>query len=495
MRSGQRRPSHRPDGAPGRWMWARALLRRRSAEARRLHDPERLFLSPLPPRVPDRHRSDGRVPRHWGLLLLLIAAAVPVQLDRSVPLIGYPSLLDVALLGALWSLFAGLALKRVIVIRHPALFIVLAIPVYVTALSMLWSQDLVLTTRTALTSVFGLLVYVYVLREMSDLPAEQIYRYMRWFVYLLIVPSVLLLLRIPGFAPQETGLDKTSTDYLGYFTRFSHPFIGRSNNLATVLAFFVPILAHRALVTRASADRVAAVAVITAVVLTQSRGVLLALLVVCPLLLLSSPELRRSRGRMLRAVGRSALVAAAALGLLIRLNPETGQFFSTRFTAAGVSERATLLDQGWDRVTARPLAGYGAGVAPLGATGTVDGPAHNTYLQQLISFGIPLGVLVSVSLIATVLFFFTRRTTAGLVIGYAVLGQLLIFASQSSFEGTVLRVLFYLSLGLGVALVQAEGDGTGVQRLTPDARAPAPAHRARRSAPVVDLTGIDQRRW
>jgi hypothetical protein len=418
----------------------------------------------LRPATPGRGRSGGPAPTHWGPLLVLVAAAFPMQLPHSVPLIGYPSLLDVAMLGALWSLFASLAFRGRIVLPYHPLLVLVAIPVYVTALSMLWSRDLAATMQTTLSSAFAMVAYVYVLSEMGRMSAARIYRYIRWFSYLLLVPAVLMLLHVPGFAPQESGLEETSAEYVGYFSRLSHPFIGRSNNLATVLAFFVPILAHRTLVARTRADGVAAATVITAVVLTQSRGVLLALLITVPLLLVSSPDLRHRGERTLRAVGKTALFAAAVLGLLFWVNPATSEFFATRFTTTGVDERTQLFDAAVDLVATQPVTGYGGGISPIEDNGVSGERAHNTYLQQAISFGVPLGVLVSSSLVAIVPFLFTRRTRAGVVVGYAVLGQLVIFATESSYEGNVLRVLFSLSLGLGVALVHAEAEEHGVDR-------------------------------
>jgi O-Antigen ligase len=431
--------------------------------------------------------------RHVGLIALLVAAAAPVQSSHSLPLLGRASALDLVLLGALWSLFAGVAFTGRGEIVYPPLFVFLAIPAFVTSLSMLWSDDLGSTMQQAFASVLGLVAYAYVLRETDGMSSERIYRYMRWFVYLLVVPPILMLLEVPGFAPQEPGLSETSAEYVGYFSRFSHPFIGRSNNLASVLAFFVPILAYRALVARTRADRVAAVTVVAAVVLTQSRGVLIALLLTAPLLFLSSAELRRHSRRVVWATGITVLVAAALLGVLIRLNPATTEFFSTRFSSSGLDERQNLLEEGVERVVARPLAGYGGGISPLGEFETGGEDAHNTYLQQAISFGVPLGAVVSASLIAIVPFLFTRRSSTGLVVGYAVLGQLVIFATEASFEGTVLRVLFYLSLGLGVALVRSGEDGREIEQPGPDALDRSPVHGVQTSPAVVDLTAIHVR--
>jgi hypothetical protein len=64
---------------------------------------------------------------------------------------------------------------------------------------------------------------------------------------------------------------------------------------------------------------------------------------------------------------------------------------------------------------------------------------------------------VSLSLCALVGVFLVRRgssTVAG-VIAYTLMVQLVIFLFESSFEGTVLRVLFYLSLGLATGFMRS----------------------------------------
>ena len=82
---------------------------------------------------------------------------------------------------------------------------------------------------------------------------------------------------------------------------------------------------------------------------------------------------------------------------------------------------------------------------------------HNTFLQQAVYFGIPLGVLVSAALIGLAGFFLARRRRAAIagVLAYVLLVQLVSFAFEASFEGTVLRVLFYMSIGMAVALLRS----------------------------------------
>jgi hypothetical protein len=64
-----------------------------------------------------------------------------------------------------------------------------------------------------------------------------------------------------------------------------------------------------------------------------------------------------------------------------------------------------------------------------------------------------------------ILFFSSKvRQDLGRVLGFSVLIQLLIFVFESSFEGTVLKVLFYLSLGLALGLLRSAENGSDAAR-------------------------------
>jgi O-antigen ligase len=315
-------------------------------------------------------------------------------------------------------------------------------------------------------------------------PAARVITYVRRYVYLVIIPGVLLLLSVPGFAPQEAGLAETDANYLAYFTRLSHPFIGRSNNLATVLAFFVPLLLYWGHARRDRRATVAGIVALLAIFLTLSRGVLLAFAaagVVYALLTLGRrrPPAHRS---MAPKVAAMLLLCVVGIAAFYAVNPATQQFFSTRFQADNVVGRAELLDASFEKVADRPLLGYGGGVSPTYVPTTLDAQeaylrrlaaqrtetpiveaepvldAHNAYLQQVLYYGLPLGLLGCAALVALAAAFMARRRRTALagVIAYALMVQLAIFLVEASFEGTVLRVLFYMSIGLAVALLRSE---------------------------------------
>jgi O-antigen ligase len=425
-------------------------------------------------------RSHSARPR-IALMGVLVAAAVPVRISVSLPVVNSISVLDILLVLAAGTLALDLAF-RPLDVGYRNLFWILSIPLVLSVLSIVWSHDRGASVRASLVYAAGLVAYLFVVRELAGLGPERVITYIKRYAYLLIIPGLLLLLRAPGFAPQEAGLDESDASYLSYYTRLSHPFIGRSNNLATVLAFFVPLLLYWGHARRDRRVTAAGVATLLAVFLTLSRGVLLAFLVAGVLYgLLTLGRRRAGRGGLAPTIAFVLLWGVVAVAGFYTVNPATQQYFATRFDPDNVVNRAELVSSSFTHIAANPLLGHGSGVSPayeptslaaqetylrrLRADSGVTPPVepepvldvHNTYLQQVLYFGLPLGLLASLALVGTVAVFLARRrhTVLAGVIAYTLLVQLVIFLMQASFEGTVLRVLFYMSIGLAVGLLRS----------------------------------------
>jgi O-antigen ligase len=264
---------------------------------------------------------------------------------------------------------------------------------------------------------------------------------------------------------------------LTYFSRLSHPVLGPSNNLATVLAFFAPVLLYFGHVRASAKTTWAGVVAVIAIVLTFSRGILGAFVIAGVLCLPFLAVRRRTRpGLMLKV---SLIVVAAGLGIALfyATNTQTQTLFKNRLSGANVQARAHLYFAALGDIARHPLLGLGGGVdtvtlevgAPALPPPPLDQPIavavaasqqkphlHDTYLEQMVYFGIPLGLLVGLGLVGiSIAFFRAGRPPISLVVGYAVLVQLISYLFEASFEGVNLRILFYLSVGFGVALVRA----------------------------------------
>lgn len=418
-----------------------------------------------------------------ALMLVLLAAAVPVRLSGSFPLVNSFSVFDVALIVVGLTLFLDLAF-RPLDVGYRELFWLLCVPALATIASLVWSADRAATLRGVIIYAESLIAYLFVIRELDGLTPGRIIDYIKRYCYLLIVPGLLLLLHVPGFEPQSPGLKHSSGSYLTYYTRLSHPFLGGSNNLATLLAFFAPVLIYWGHTHRDRRVTRAGFITLLAIAITLSRGVLLAFVlaaILYALLTPSRPLAARTRlgGKIAAAVG----LGAVAIALFYSVNPATREFLSGRVSLVNVSERSELLSLGIGRISNRPLLGYGAEFTPnvtLSRDVLFHLDLHNAYLQQVLYFGLPLGVLVSLALFGIPGVFLARRRYAAIaaVIAYTIMVQLVSFLFEASFEGKALRPLLYMSLGLAAALVRAtEAETRAVVAL---AREPQPSPRSAR---------------
>jgi len=426
-------------------------------------------------------------------MVVLLAAAMPVRILHSLPLVSSASILDVALLLVALTLVLDLAF-RPLDTGYPELFWLFCVPLVVPGISIVWSQDRTETLRTVLIYAEGLIAYLFVIRELDGLPPARIITYMKRFTYFLIIPGVLLLLHVPGFAP-EVDYPHSSGGYLTFYTRLSHPVLGGSNNLAVALAFFAPILLYWGHTRHDRRATTAAFVSLLAIALTLSRGILLAFLIAGVVYAaLNVGRRRRARTGLAGKIAATVALGLVALGIFYAVNPPTHEFFKGRLTVANAETRSKLISFSFKAIANKPLLGYGAGATPpdaaeyvpvpddssgdpltdsgqtvslagSGQAGGVD--VHNTYLQQALYFGLPLGLLVSLALCGTAGVFLARRRSIALagVIAYALMVQLVSLLFESSFEGTVLRVLFYFSVGLAAALLRsAERESLTTQR-------------------------------
>jgi O-antigen ligase len=420
-----------------------------------------------------------------ALMTVLLAAAMPVRLSGSFPLINSISILDILLIIAGATLFLDLAFRPVDV-GDRALFGLLCAPLLVSTVSLVWSHDRAATMRAVIIYTEALIAYLFVLRELGGLPPDRVVRFVKRYAYLLIIPGILLLLHVPGFAP-DVAAKHSSGGYLTYYTRLSHPVLGGSNNLATVLAFFAPVLLYWGHTRHDRGITVAGFVTLLAIFLTLSRGVLLSFLIAGVLYGVLAAGRRTTRQPGLAGKIAAAVAAGAvAIAVFYAVNPATHEFFSGRFSASNVTSRSELASVSFTKIASSPVLGYGSGVnlpvnplvngnrgvAELGKLDT-----HNAYLQQALYFGLPLGLVVSLALWGTAGLFLARRRSAAVagVIAYTLLVQLVSFLFESSFEGTVLRVLFYLSIGLAVGLLRAVEEE---RRVSPERQPPVPDGRS-----------------
>lgn len=386
---------------------------------------------------------------------MLVAAAMPIRIADGLPIVNSVSILDLVLMLAALTLFLDLSFRPLDVGYRP-LFVLLVIPLFLALTSILWSHDRTQTARYVFVTAEGLVAYLFVVRELSGVSPTRIVGYIERFSYLLIIPAVLLLLHVPGFEPRISDVSRTSGAYLTFFTRLSHPVLGGSNNLAGVLAFFAPILVYWGHIRHDRRFTIAGIVTACAIFMTLSRGILLSFVIGGVIYGIATYGRQRSQeARLGRRIASIGLFGALAIAGFYAFNPDTHELLKDRLTLANVDSRWNLISLARVEIADHPVLGFGGG-ASTPARPLAEG-VHNTYVQQALYFGIPLGVFMSLVLCAIAVFFFARarRTAIAGVLAYAVTVQLVSFLFEASLEGTVLRVLFYMSLGIAVALLRS----------------------------------------
>jgi hypothetical protein len=265
-----------------------------------------------------------------------------------------------------------------------------------------------------------------------------------WLI-LLVIPGILLWCHVPGFLPPAT-LDPATGDYISFFVRFSHPFIGRSNNLAALLLLVVPPTVAWALRTRRWLDIAVAAVGEVALMLTISRGAFVGLAAGVAFYFILE---RRAR----RAVLTSLLWSLPSLGLAILIaavNPTTQQYVGSRLNDDNVVARLELLNKARESLSGAGSSGLPAWLT--GAGGGIGVDVHNTFVQQILSFGLLFGVVICLALILTGTWWYRRNNLhsrpAAPIFGIGVVAVLISFLFESSFEGSLLRPLIWLGWGM-----------------------------------------------
>jgi O-antigen ligase len=393
--------------------------------------------------------------------LIVVAAAAAYRIPLAVGLFNSLSILDLILLSALVPAVLLLAGGRAVSLGDPTIFACLLLPAAISLLSCLWSHELEATIRAVVVYVESLVAYLAAVSLLAGARPAAIARLFALFAWVLVAVSVLMYAGVPGFEPY---FSPDSPDYAeltrAYFGRLSHPFIGASNNLAGVLALLLFPLAAAARELRSRFAYATTVVTVVALLLTLSRGVIAAV-AICVIV-----GLVWRRGPSLGLVAKTALgagVLAAGAYIALLLVPSLQENLKSRLSLFTILERLRHMSEVTNAIASQPLVGFGAGVAPNNAPWLV-GAAHNTYLENAMYFGIPLAALITIALLLLPARLYVRFSSLGSapsLVRACFLGivcQLLVFVTQTAFEGSNLKIIFYLLIGMSVALLRASSE-------------------------------------
>jgi len=395
-------------------------------------------------------------------ILLLACAAFPLRIRHGLWIFHSVSILDLfLLLTPLWLLIVNWERPERVALGERTIFAVLAMPLLLATVSLAWSENPIQTIYYMIQTVLALAAYLLAINLLQYLTPTFVMRALAVLLLAVVVTAGLAMARVPGFAPDTTGMQIGSIEHLAFlasfYSRLSHPFWGLSNAFAGVLAFYVPVLLGWAIAARRPWYFATAVLVFTAIGLSLSRGVMLATVIG---VLASLIFWQRGRWAVAGSLATAFGLSLMALWLLIIYNPVVGGYVFSRLSAFNIMERLEKLKLAIAAIEEAPLLGYGAGVIPRGET-LLTGGVHNTFVQSALEFGLPLGMLFAIVFILPAGLMLGRQggfaqtdPVMTVAVGGGLVAELVVFATQASFEGAVLRILLYLGLGFGVVLLR-----------------------------------------
>jgi O-antigen ligase len=395
---------------------------------------------------PITHRPRVR-PRPQILVgLLLVASAFPFRFSLGSSL-GSFSVFDIMVVISVVPYALVLArYGRLPSGPRPMLWLVVGLTL-LQVVSLSWTRSLESTLTQIASSVEAVVVFLVVRGFLRDAPAGQIFSWLARWAYLLLIPAALLWLRVPGFLPPPE-LKETSADYISYFVRLSHPFLGRSNNLATLLVLLVIPLFVWAWQQRSRRAGVAGLVALCALGLTFSRGVTAAF--VASIVVYFVVDSRVARKMMTKIVVGAGAVVLASIAVVL-FNDESRQYLPDRLSTTNLTLRSELFDTALREISDSPLIGIGGGVGEA---------VHNSYLQQFVYFGVIGGTLAMVLFVRAATCWFINEPSGPArqmrrAVGVAVVALLLTLLSESSYEGTLLKPIIWCGFGLLSAAVSS----------------------------------------
>ena len=402
---------------------------------------------------------------------LVTCAAFPYRFETKTGLFATVSVLDFAFLICTLVVIVLVSARGRLSIGNRGVALALAIPPLLAVCSLLWAVDARMATKAVTLYVYALGLYVVIVNLLDDASARFIGGLFGWFAAVMLTGALLLYFRVPGFdlfaatdAPLD--LDRIAAAY----ARFSHPFIGLSNDFAPILA--LTLFAITGL--RSSSRWVKLIAALLAVglFLTFSRGILVGLAIVGLAYWTASRFSLRLVGKMV-VIGIVIVVAVSVFASRYTFSVGERQLSGKEIVMDRLSNTGTvgLRTVGYRASLAvvweRPLLGYGTGVFDPTRSGQTA--SHSTYLQQLVFYGVPLGMLSSAAWIALAYVFWkwrgrtadARRFARGIAAAVTVL--LIAAAIETFMEATVPRLLIYLLLGMSTALLNVYDQSSQIE--------------------------------
>ena len=386
-------------------------------------------------------------------IIFIFTLAFPFRAWINISFINSIAINDLILILLLF-LIPIIKINKIIIIERYVFFTILFSTI-LSILSLIWTQSFPVTLRYIFSLLEVIVVYIITINLFFNVTSKQIFNFICYFVILLLLGSILSYTGLKIFQPQYPDLGEDLLNFTtSYYSRLSHPFIGLSNNFATVLSFFFLPIFFWARIKKSIAIYILSFVLFFAIVLTLSRGILLAMIITFVFSLIYIKAYSPLFKSLMILVGLIAFC-----GIFYFLYPKSIYADAIDFTltsrnnSTNVDLRFNKIDIAYVKILNKPILGYGGLVTPDNEE-ELEGGVHNTFIQNILSFGI-LGLFLSLFQFATFFvllykakYFHGIAKQMQIAFAFSVLQQFLTFLTQSSFEGSLLKILFYFSCAI-----------------------------------------------
>lgn len=395
----------------------------------------------------------------WPGWFFFFVLAFPMKIDGS-GLASVFSILNWSLLIGLCLLVGSWLVSGRVLVGNLLIFAILVTPWIAMGVSLLWSYDFSVTLQAFINYGGAVVAFLLVLWLFRGWSYIDIMRALGLFI--LTVVATAAISYIPGspLAPEAIFpyLSERNDGFLvSYYARFSHPFWGASNSFASLLAlmlpfFFVVSTSHKLFWP-------VLLATFAGIIASMSRGVIGSVILV-GLGFVSQAFLARNSmpRKIFLLIGAGGLLASAFL----LLSPDSVSHLGNRLSLDNVVVRLEIYRASLGAFFEHHnWLGVGGGVEVRDISRVDVASVHNSYIQNLLWYGVGLGILVSLLMISLPFSVFLlkvetkegKRVRGALFV--SLLFLVLINMSQASWEGSLVRVVIYAFIAFGVVLVRS----------------------------------------
>ncbi len=401
------------------------------------------------------------------VLFLVVAAAMPYRFSQNIGYFSTLSILDLVLLfGVILTLIKTIS-KMCFYVGNTRMFLCLLVPILIGEISILWTANFDASMKYLFKLTVGLISYL-VIVNLGKPFSEQFLRRL-WLVFSVccLLGSFGFYLGIPGFQYHELREGGNLHLIASAYGRFGNPFIGRAPDFSPIIAFCMFVILAYSIIHKSKLYALLSFVLTLAVILSLTRGVLIGYFVALIFFALSL-KLNIREFIKLSATITIVIITLSCVVFTYKFEIDNNEFnlkqiiLKDRTNTDSIDSRLEIYKYIVGNISKSPIIGYGVGVFNPGESISDDViAAHNTYLQFILFYGIPLGIVSIIILFYTFIVCWRWRAAnehvriMSLAVSSALITILISALSQPFLDSSVPRVLFCLLIGLSMLVLRA----------------------------------------